>query len=271
MLRVLHRIGPTVAKRVPSSLRERVKRTLVPASPASGPAGDRYERLYEQQGATLPATVSVGDGDFDLIGRIELALLIQEGLRPDHTVVDFGCGTGRLAIHLVPFLDGGHYIGIDIARSMLERAGRLLDERAAPSRCRTEWVKQTSPQFALPDDCVDFMCAFSVFTHMEHEDSYRYLLDARRVVRPGGRFLLSCLPMSLPIAREIFLESAGLDLGARWNAVRNVTTTAEFMETIAELAGWKVARWYAGNELNVSVPDRGQHALGQSTCVLVRP
>jgi hypothetical protein len=31
-------------------------------------------------------------------------------------------------------------------------------------------------------------------------------VSARRVVRPGGRFLFSCLPLSLEAARDIFLE-----------------------------------------------------------------
>jgi cyclopropane fatty-acyl-phospholipid synthase-like methyltransferase len=126
--------------------------------------------------------------------------------------------------------------------------------------------------FELPDASVDVMCAFSVFTHMEHEDTYRYLVSARRVVRPGGRFLFSCLPMSLAAARTIFLESAARDLAARWASVRNVTTTVEMMETLATLAGWTVRRWYAGDAREIETPgEAGPQALGQSTCVLERP
>lgn len=101
---------------------------------------------------------------------------------------------------------------------------------------------------------------------MEPEDGYRYFVDALRVVRPGGKLVFSCLRLSLPGAREIFLRSAKLDLQARWAAVRNFVTTEEAMETIASLAGWKVLRWHRGDAPAGTVPP-----LGQSTCVLLRP
>src|SRR4051812_47758290 len=100
-------------------LRSRLGRAVRRVLTQRGPSGASYAELYERQGRSMPATSSVGDGDFDLIGRIELGLLQMEGLRPTDTVIDFGCGTGRLAIHLIPELRDGHYIGIDIAQSML--------------------------------------------------------------------------------------------------------------------------------------------------------
>ena len=70
--------------------------------------------------------LSIGNGDYELIGRIELGLLLMEGLRPDSTLVDFGCGTGRLAVHVIPRLQrGGRYIGIDISETMLAPRGNL--------------------------------------------------------------------------------------------------------------------------------------------------
>ena len=36
---------------------------------------------------------------------IERDLLIEQGLRPEHTLLDFACGTGRLARQIVPYLN----------------------------------------------------------------------------------------------------------------------------------------------------------------------
>src|SRR5215471_1763003 len=132
----------------------------------------------------------------------------MEGLAPTQTLVDFGCGTGRLAVHAVPFLAAGGYVGIDIAESMLVQARSRVHQVAPSPTCRVSFVKQTTTAFPLPDASVDWVCAFSVFTHMEHEDSYRYLCDARRIVRPTGRLVLSCLPIdTVEYARHIFRES----------------------------------------------------------------
>ena len=220
-------------------------------------------------GRLYPDDEVVGPGDFDLIGRIELGVLLMEGLRRTDTLVDFGCGTGRLAVHVIPRLGGGHYIGTDISQDMLDKAQRRVAALRPLPPSRTSWDRQTTTAFPLADHSVDVLCAFSVFTHMEHEDAYRYLVDALRVVRPGGRVVFSCLPIHLRVAREVFLASARHDVMARWSATRDVTTSVELMSAVVRLAGWEPLRWYDGEEPNIRLPDTGELcALGQSVCVL---
>jgi hypothetical protein len=104
---------------------------------------------------------------------------------------------------------------------------------------------------------------------MEHEDTYRYLRAARRIVRPGGRVVFSCLAMDTPLARSVFLESSAGDVQARWAGARSVTTTRDMMLEIARLAGWALVRWYCGDEETVLLPDSdGPLAFGQSIGVL---
>jgi ubiquinone/menaquinone biosynthesis C-methylase UbiE len=232
------------------------------------PMRELYEQLYEHQGQTVPPDVSIGGGDFDLIGRIELGVLLMEGLAPSHTLCDFGCGTGRLAVHAVPYLTGGQYIGTDIADSMLAHASQRLAQRPSGGAA-VRFLKQRPDVFDLPDASVDVLCAFSVFTHMEPEDTYRYLVAARRIVRPGGKLVLSCVPMDSAVARRIFLEQAEQTFADRWSRVRTFTTTTEQMETIAAWAGWQVVGWYRGDVASIRVPPDGTLAsLGQSVCAL---
>jgi SAM-dependent methyltransferase len=267
-------VTPPLVRRLPEPVLKSLRDALGSpvAAARSGPSSASYEALYEEHGRALPAQTSIGGGDFDLIGRIELGILQMEGLRPTDTVVDFGCGTSRLAVHLIPYLDGGQYIGIDIADSMLVNARMFIQQRVPVPKCRITWTKQTSENFTVPDKSVDLICAFSVFTHMEHEDVYRYLVAAKRIVRPGGKFIFSCLPMTLAAAQQVFCASANLDLMGRWSAVRTVTTTVDMMDAVSRLSGWTVVRWYDGSERNITVPRESvQWGLGQSTCVLERP
>ena len=257
-------------------IREQVRRILgeAPVGDTPGTAtadpGDIYEALYEAHTQRYPDPEVVGAGAFELIGRLELALMEVEGLTPSSTLVDLGCGIGRMASHAIPFLVGGHYIGTDVAPSMLQRAQARIDPLLPEPPCRVSWVKQVGTEFDVPDQSVDAFCAYSVFTHIEHEDSFNFLKDARRAVRPGGFFVFSCLPMDLAVSREIFLASAATDYAGRWGTVRNVTTSMDFMESIARLAGWRVRRWYPGDEENVPLDDR-LHLFGQSVCVLEAP
>jgi SAM-dependent methyltransferase len=228
-----------------------------------------YENLYETYARDVQADQVVGHGDFELIGSTELALLQMEGLQPAHTLVDLGCGVGRLAVHVIPILQGGSYIGIDISDTMLKRAKARIGQAVPNPGCRVTWLKQTTPQFNLPENSVDMMCAFSVFTHMEHEDSYRYLNAALKVVKPGGRFIFSCTPLTASMGKEIFLNSANLDLKTRWKYVRNVTTSPDYIEEIARLAGWSPLRWYAADVANIGPANNGKmYSLDQACCVL---
>jgi ubiquinone/menaquinone biosynthesis C-methylase UbiE len=250
----------TIKKFVPKSIKHEIRSALLRRKSTRD-----YETLYEDHARELSPGSSIGNGDFDLIGRLELALLTEAGMTATSTLVDFGCGTGRLAVHAVPALNKGKYVGIDISQTMLAHC------RTAIGSAEAEVVlqHQTEENFALGDASVDYICAFSVFTHMEHEDTYRYLRSARRIVRDGGAFVASCLPMTLSEARRIFLDEANLDSVARWGHVRNITTTKEMMEVVATMAGWRVDRWYDGDQENIIDPATGKrHGLGQSTLVL---
>jgi cyclopropane fatty-acyl-phospholipid synthase-like methyltransferase len=232
------------------------------------PPANVYEQLYQIHSLASSDADAVGRGSWDTIGHLELALLQRAGLQPSHTLVDFGCGTGRLAVHAIPALPLGHYIGIDVSQEMLRRLDDRL--RAEPhSTCRVSLMHQPLDTFPIADDFVDMVCAFSVFTHMEHEDTFRYLRDARRVVRRGGRFVFSCLAMDSALGRSVFMESASKNIQARWATVRSISTSREMMQEIARLAGWSLVDWYRGDEKNIPLAGHdAPFAFGQSVGVL---
>lgn len=236
---------------------------------ADGPSAGRasYARLYETH-ALSEGDDGVGDGDYDVVGEIELDVLRAEGLQPSSTLLDFGCGNGRLAVHAVPFLDQGVYIGTDIAPTFLAHAARRLGPALANGSCSVRLLEQHGETFDVADHSVNVACAFSVFTHMEHEDMYRYLTQLRRVVKPGGRMVVSCLPLELDAARNVFLTEAAFDPVARWQRVRNVITSVDLVDEIATLAGWTVLRWLPGTSGQAVSAEGELRGIGQSIVVL---
>jgi ubiquinone/menaquinone biosynthesis C-methylase UbiE len=232
-----------------------------------------YEALYEARIQATSPDVAIGAGrlPFDTVGRLELEVLKRAGLNATDTLVDLGCGSGRLAVHAIPTLAGGRYVGIDISRNMLEAAQKRVEEAVPEPPCRISWTHQTTPDFALETDSVDVICAFSVINHMEHEDAYLYFKEARRVVRPGGRFVFSCLPLHTERAREVFFKSAGMDMQTRHRKVRHVVTSKELITDIVRLAGWTPVRWYDGDE-EIQLSDSGEsQRFHQSILVLEAP
>jgi SAM-dependent methyltransferase len=125
------------------------------------------------------------------------------GLSRGSSVLEIGCGLGRIAFQLRYVLDGtGRYEGFDIMRPKVEFLQKTL-QRAHPN-FRFTWadVRNThyNPggthaaahyRFPYPDETFDVVFAASVFTHMVPENTANYFREASRVLGPGGRCLFS--------------------------------------------------------------------------------
>jgi len=56
------------------------------------------------------------------------------------------------------------------------------------------------------------VCFFSVFTHLLHEQSYVYLQEAKRVLKPGGKIIFSFIEFSCEHHWQCF-EAAITEIG----------------------------------------------------------
>lgn len=136
---------------------------------------ERFRRLYEESDFLTAYARhtdlrvqddpkwAIGRGDeWETHGKMQLAFLKSEGMRPEHTLLDVGCGVGRAARKFVPFLRTGNYTGIDISTDALTHALKLSVE---------EGWSEKRPTFEANsdidiDDEFDFIWAHSVFTHL---------------------------------------------------------------------------------------------------------
>lgn len=50
---------------------------------------------------------------WDSVGELQIAFLRREGLRPEHKLLDVGCGTFRGGRHIIEHLEPGNYYGFD--------------------------------------------------------------------------------------------------------------------------------------------------------------
>jgi SAM-dependent methyltransferase len=142
-------------------------------------------RLLESQGRDAAMEWLVG-GQYAQIGILEGSALITLGLQRDHTLVDVGCGSGRLPYNLKDYLEG-KFVGTDIIEEALD---------FAREKCgRTDWRFILDQRGSIPveDSIADFVTFFSVFTHLLDEDIFRFLTEAKRVAKPGGKIVFSFL------------------------------------------------------------------------------
>ncbi len=147
---------------------------------------------------TLPGTVH------RKAGRRYLELFIDlGGLRPDHAVMEPGCGTGRMARPLTGYLGAeGSYDGFDVMREAIDACVREIGREHPNFRFQHVDVHNSvynrdgklDPQsfrFPYGDESFDFVYLTSVFTHMLPSEVSHYLDEIRRVLRPSGRSLMT--------------------------------------------------------------------------------
>jgi SAM-dependent methyltransferase len=107
-------------------------------------------------------------GLWEEIGQLQLDFLQSAGLRPQHTLLDIGCGSLRLGVCAVAFLDAGRYWGIDLNDALLS-AGyerEIIPAGLAARLPRTHLATDGAFRFTGLPTAFDFAIAQSVFTHL---------------------------------------------------------------------------------------------------------
>jgi len=213
-------------------------------------------------------SLAVG-GNYDSFGEIEKQILIGYGLQRDHILVDIGCGSGRLVKALVPYLTKGQIFATDVVQELLDYA-RI--------GCPSQWQFRLVEDIHIPleEDYADFVCFFSVFTHLLHEESYCYLLEAQRVLKPGGWIVFSFLEFAhcWPIFEITYKNFRAGQQGAPLN----MFIGRDAIEAWAKHSGLSVVEMHGASDPFVVLTRpivlddgnlvEGRTPLGQSVCVM---
>lgn len=152
------------------------------------------------------------------------------------SVVDLGCGTGRLESLILPRLGEGRVVGVDFSPAMLEEAARRCPDPRATWLCRD--VHDTG----IGTASADVVLCFDAFPHFHGRPAL--LAEVARWLRPGGAFLLWH-----DVGREQ-LERVHRKAGP---AVEN-----DLLPPVAELAGLAAA---SGFVVEVAAEDEATYTL----------
>jgi cyclopropane fatty-acyl-phospholipid synthase-like methyltransferase len=119
------------------------------------------------------------------------------GLNPDSRVLDIGCGCGRLARYVAPYLTSGNYTGIDVERSLIDWCNNHIADDGSHfihiDMLNRRYNPTGNPLLRLPieDSSMDVIVAMSVFTHLLKDDMAWYFGEISRVLQKDGRALVT--------------------------------------------------------------------------------
>lgn len=99
--------------------------------------------------------------------------------REGETILDAGCGTGLLLRRIAACAPSAHLVGVDLALAMIRQADSKSSDRMVGDVCR----------LPLADGSLDAVVMASVLQYLPSLD--RALSEAARVLRPGGRLVIT--------------------------------------------------------------------------------
>lgn len=165
---------------------------------------------------------SVGSGDEDVFRKmiqnltddvLHVAATLSTWETPVFTLVDAGCGCGRLAAGLIRTWKEGWYVGLDCNDAMvtwcldhltpLDRRFQFyhVDTRNAQYNPSGEAARPVHwPGVAA--ESVDLVCAYSLFTHLRPEEAAGMWAELERVLHPGGVLVATAFLSATPRAQE---------------------------------------------------------------------
>ena len=105
------------------------------------------------------------------------------------TVLDFGCGYGRIARLMYYFVDEGSYFGVDPWQASIDlcRGAGLTTNFLLSDYLPTE--------LPVGDVRFDLMYAFSVFTHLSERATLSAMRVLRKYVKPDGLLVVTIRPI----------------------------------------------------------------------------
>lgn len=174
-------------------------------NPSARDVGEWYDRFGGLYGLTMGDSMHLGmwtDGVRAQTGELtademweELtraqdswtdSLISEVGLLPGQRMLDVGCGTGRPTVR-IGAESGASVLGVTVSAAQV-RAGR---DRASKAGLSDRVAFEQADAMALPQEPETFDAAWAIESFAHFSDRPAAIREVRRVLRPGGRFVLA--------------------------------------------------------------------------------
>jgi SAM-dependent methyltransferase len=192
-----------------------------------------------------------GRKNYETTNEQYLAFFNAAGLRPEHAVLDIGCGIGVMAARLARFLTTGRYEGFDIVKMGTDWAAAHFGDKYPNfhfthadvyNRHYNPKAEVSGETFSFPyqSSQFDFAFAKSVFTHMTPPAVQQYLRETARVVKAGGTTVITAFLINRESTELIAAGKSSLALspaGQHW------VLDPKFPETAVGLQEADFVKW----------------------------
>ena len=180
----------------------------MPASTSLAPVRDIFQAMRTEQINGHPLSDVVGGGDPELVAQeVVTAIDKYAQLNPGDSILDVGCGCGRIAAALTQYIDRkGRYIGIDIVPGLIDFARNFITPRYPhfkflllneSNKTYDSWRRQEGEMGiatlaeAVSAESIDLAISVSLFTHLDYAPALAMLASISRILKNDGRVFMT--------------------------------------------------------------------------------
>ena len=130
-------------------------------------------------------------GNFELwdeLGQLQFDFMVEHGLKPEHKLLDVGCGPLRGGIKFINYLEPGNYYGVDKRADVIDESNRVEIPQNGLAPRRPTLLAIEDFGFSRLGEKFDFALAQSVFTHLHLNSIVRCLVNMDTALVDGGVF-----------------------------------------------------------------------------------
>ncbi|HTW11199.1 MAG TPA: methyltransferase domain-containing protein [Solirubrobacteraceae bacterium] len=171
-------------------------------------------------------------------------------LRGDETVLDAGCGSGKVTALLVELVPRGKVYAVDVAPSMVEHTQQALGDRVTA-------LCQDLTELSLPQQ-VDAIFSNATFHWvMDHDRLFRSLAS---VLKPGGQLVAQCgghgnIDAFRRVSETVAREPEWAPYFQGWSGVWNYATAEETKARLERAGFVEVQTWLEPRATPIDDPE----------------
>jgi ubiquinone/menaquinone biosynthesis C-methylase UbiE len=222
--------------------RRREQHQLVEEAASVQGYGDLWQPDDEEQAMQL--VLNETDPEvFEASGQRQADELLCPRIRSTDTVMDLGCGIGRVARYVARCC--GSLWAVDASEKMLSLARTRLQGLENVRFAQSEGTRIP----LVESGSVDFAYSILTLQHLEREDAFLLLREVHRVVCPGGSTFFTFPNLLSDVYLDAFLNYA--EGGEVANPARARFYTPEEVRRLLPAAGFDLTEMTAGVEIEV--------------------
>ena len=156
----------------------------------------RYREQYRLEILVGP------QGCWEQLKQYQFNILTGLGLKPEHALLDIGCGPLTVGIKLIPHLNSGNYVGVDLRPQPLVEGYRLIAKHALVQKNPTLIYSATFGKDELVGRSFDYIWLSQLSYHFDNKMMEDLFALARSRMKPDSVFLFDVLDPARTMAAD---------------------------------------------------------------------